>query len=169
MLKSRINPSHTYTTGFLTILLYCTPNESGIYITVLAIITINKPTMSNVNVFHEKSHRHVQTFPIHVIIFDHVHVSAFLLLQVLYLMDKFNASDTFYHELSTILPSTPRSYKIKKVRTEMNVHLRRKIHRVPEPHNGVYCSVNETLSDTIEELVYGGPVGRHLSAKQFLN
>ena len=34
----------------------------------------------------------------------------------------------------------------------MNVHLRRKIHRVPEPHNGVYCSaVNETLSDTIEE------------------
>ena len=117
----------------------------------------------------KKSHRHVQTFPIHVIIFDHVHVSAFLLLQVLYLMDKFNASDTFYHELSTILPSTPRSYKIKKVRTEMNVHLRRKIHRVPEPHNGVYCSVNETLSDTIEELVYGGPVGRHLSAKQFLN
>eukprot|EP00731_Ephydatia_muelleri_P038523 Em0792g2a len=66
-------------------------------------------------------------------------------------MDKFNASDTFYHELSTILPSTPRSYKIKKVRTEMNVHLRRKIHRVPEPHNGVYCSVNETLSDTIEK------------------
>eukprot|EP00731_Ephydatia_muelleri_P010822 Em0005g1408a len=73
------------------------------------------------------------------------------LLQVLYLMDKFNASDTFYHELSTILPSTPRSYKIKKVHTEMNVHLRRKIHRVPEPHNGVYCSVNETLSDTIEK------------------
>ncbi|KAL5501990.1 hypothetical protein EMCRGX_G008675 [Ephydatia muelleri] len=35
----------------------------------------------------------------------------------------------------------------------MNVHLRRKIHRVPEPHDGVYCSVNETLSDTIEELV----------------
>ena len=68
-------------------------------------------------------------------------------------MNKFNASDTFYYELSTILPSTPRSYKIKKVRTEMNVHLRRKIHRVPEPHNGVYCSVNETLSDTIEELV----------------
>ena len=83
MLKSRINPSHTCTTGFLTILLYCTPNESGIYITVLAIITINKPTMSNVNVLYmyrshmNKSHRHVQTFPIHVIIFDHVHVSAF--------------------------------------------------------------------------------------------
>ena len=77
----------------------------------------------------------------------------FFSLQVLYLMDKFNASDTFHHELSTILPSTPRSYKITKVRTEMNVHLRRKIHRVPEPHNGVYCSVNETLSDTIEELV----------------
>ncbi|KAL5491695.1 hypothetical protein EMCRGX_G017032 [Ephydatia muelleri] len=35
--------------------------------------------------------------------------------KVLYLMDKFNASDTFYHELSTILPSTPRSYKIKKI------------------------------------------------------
>ena len=52
MLKSRINPSHTCTTGFLTILLYYTPNESGIYITVLAIITINKPTMSNVNVLY---------------------------------------------------------------------------------------------------------------------
>ena len=82
-----------------------------------------------------------------------MYMSVHFFLQVLYLMDKFNASDTFYHELSTILPSTPRSYKIKKVRTEMNVHLRRKIHRVPEPHNGVYCSVNETLSDTIEELV----------------
>ena len=86
----------------------------------------------------------------HLIIFDHVHVSAFFFAGV-YLMDKFNASDTFYHELSTILPSTPRSYKIKKVHTEMNVHLRRKIHRVPEPNNGVYCSVNETLSDTIEK------------------
>ena len=82
-----------------------------------------------------------------------MYMSVHFFWQVLYLMDKFNASDTFYHELSTILPSTPRSYKIKKVRTEMNVHLRRKIHRVPEPHNGVYCSVNETLSDTIEELV----------------
>ena len=34
-------------------------------------------------------------------------------------MDKFNASDTFYHELSMLLPSTQRSYKIKKVCTEM--------------------------------------------------
>ena len=68
-------------------------------------------------------------------------------------MDKFNVSDTLYHELSMILTSTPRSYKIKNVCTEINVHLRQKTDRVPEPHNGVYCSVNETLSGTIEEFV----------------
>ena len=44
-------------------------------------------------------------------------------MQVLYLMDKFNVSDSLYHELSMILTSTPRSYKIKNVRTEINVHL----------------------------------------------
>ena len=53
------------------------------------------------------------------------------------------------HELSMLLPSTQRSYKIKKIRTEMNDCLRRKIHRVPEPHNGVYCSLNERLSETL--------------------
>ena len=40
-------------------------------------------------------------------------------MEVLYLMDKLNASDTFYHELSMLLPSTQWSYKIKKIRTEM--------------------------------------------------
>ena len=39
------------------------------------------------------------------------------------------------------------------LRCNMNDCLRRKIHRVPEPHNGVYCSLNERLSETIEELV----------------
>ena len=50
--------------------------------------------------------------------------------QVLYLMDRFNVSDEFYHELSMFLPATPRSYQIKKVRTQQNKSLKTRIHRV---------------------------------------
>ena len=55
-----------------------------------------------------------------------------LYIQVLYLMDRFNMSDKFYHELSMVLPS---------------------MHWVPMPHHGVYCSLRERQTDEIEELV----------------
>ena len=57
-------------------------------------------------------------------------------------MDPFNASDTFFH--TTVIQD-------QKVCTEMNDCLR--THRVPAPHNGVYCNLKETLREGIEELV----------------
>ena len=62
-------------------------------------------------------------------------------------------SDTFYHEFSMVLPSMPRSYMIKQVRTELNRSFRSQMHRAPLPHHGVYCSLTEKLTDEIEELV----------------
>ena len=65
-------------------------------------------------------------------------------------MDKFNASDTFYHKLSMVLPMVPRSYNIKMLRTELNTSIKKDIHCVPAPHHGSF----EGLRDKIEELVY---------------
>ena len=73
--------------------------------------------------------------------------------QVVYLMDRFNVSGEFYHELSMFLPATLRSYHIKKVRTQQNKSLKTRIHRVPTPHHGVYCSIKERLCDEIGQLV----------------
>ena len=78
---------------------------------------------------------------------DCVHV------QVLYLMDKFDGSDELYHELSMVLPCAPRSYKVKEMRAEINSRLRSQLHRVPAPHNGVYCCPSERIMDEIEKLV----------------
>eukprot|EP00731_Ephydatia_muelleri_P007579 Em0003g1827a len=79
------------------------------------------------------------------------------LLQALYLIDRFNVGDKFYHELSMVLPNLPRSYQIKQVRTELNSSLRSKTYRVPEPHHGVYCSITELLSKEIENLAESHP------------
>ena len=68
-------------------------------------------------------------------------------------MDKFSISDQFYHELSMVLPSLPRSYKVKQERTALNKSLRAEIKRVPAPHHGVYCSFTELLVNQIEEFV----------------
>ena len=68
-------------------------------------------------------------------------------------MDRFNVSDTFYHDLSMVLLCMPRSYMIKQVQTELNRSFRSQMHRAPMPHHGVYCSLTEKLTDDIEELV----------------
>ncbi len=73
--------------------------------------------------------------------------------QVLYLMDQFSVSDKFYHELTMILPTLPRSYMIKDVQTTLNRSLKTQILRVPGPHHGVYCSITEKLCEEIEKLV----------------
>ena len=44
----------------------------------------------------------------------------------IYLMDSFNVSDKFYHELSMVQPTIPRSHRIKRVRSELNQSLKTK-------------------------------------------
>ena len=61
--------------------------------------------------------------------------------QVLYLMDRFNVSDKFYHELSMVQTTIPRSHRIKRVRSELDQSLKTKTYRVPGPNHGVYCSL----------------------------
>ena len=73
--------------------------------------------------------------------------------QVLYLMDRFNVSDKFYHELSMVQPTIPRSHRIKRVRSELNQSLKTKMYRVPGPNHGVYCSLTERLREELEVIV----------------
>ena len=70
--------------------------------------------------------------------------------QVLYLMDRFNVSDKFYHELSMLQPTIPRSHRIKCVRSELNQSLKTKMYRVPGPNHGVYCSLTERLREELD-------------------
>eukprot|EP00731_Ephydatia_muelleri_P025685 Em0017g768a len=56
-------------------------------------------------------------------------------------MDRFNVSDKFYHELSMVQTTIPRSHRIKRVRSELDQSLKTKTYRVPGPNHGVYCSL----------------------------
>ncbi|KAL5497308.1 hypothetical protein EMCRGX_G013765 [Ephydatia muelleri] len=68
-------------------------------------------------------------------------------------MDHFNVSNKFYHELSMVQPTIPRSHRIKRVRSELNQSLKTKMYRVPGPNYGVYCSLTERLHEELEVIV----------------
>ena len=68
-------------------------------------------------------------------------------------MDHFNISDKFYHDLSMVQPTIPRSHGIKRVRSELNQSLKTKMYQVPGPNHGVYCSLIERLSEELEVIV----------------
>ena len=53
-------------------------------------------------------------------VIGYVHMFRSICTQVLYLMDCFNVSDKFYHELSMVQLTIPRSHRIKRVRSELN-------------------------------------------------
>ena len=69
------------------------------------------------------------------------------LRQILYLLDRFAVSDEFYHELSMVAPTLPKSYKIKKVRELLNNNVELK--RLPSPYSGCYRSVTECLHECL--------------------
>ncbi|KAL5479823.1 hypothetical protein EMCRGX_G023409 [Ephydatia muelleri] len=71
-------------------------------------------------------------------------------------MDRFNVSDKFYHELSMVQPTIPRSHRIKRVRSELNQSLKTKMYRVPGPNHGVYCSLTERLRKELEVIIITG-------------
>ena len=69
------------------------------------------------------------------------------LRQILYLLDRFAVSDEFYHELSMVSPTLPKSYKVKKVRELLNNNVELK--RLPSPYSGCYRSVTECLHESL--------------------
>ena len=64
--------------------------------------------------------------------------------------DRLNVSEKFYHELSMVQPTIPRSHRIKRVRSELNQSLKTKMYRVPGPNHGVYCSLTGKLCEELE-------------------
>ena len=67
--------------------------------------------------------------------------------QVLYLLDRFAVSDEFYHHLSMVNSSLPRSYKIKEARQRINSNIELK--RLPKPYSGCYRSFKRCLEEAI--------------------
>lgn len=71
-------------------------------------------------------------------------------LQILYLLDKFGVGDAFYHELTMIDKSLPRSYSIKQARKEYNSRV--ELQPIPG-FDGVYRSFESTLKEQVGVLV----------------
>ena len=70
-----------------------------------------------------------------------------LIKEILFLLECFDVSDEFYHELSMIVPDLPRSYRIKRLRSAISRSV--DIKRVPEPTFGAYRPVTEYLEALI--------------------
>ena len=71
-------------------------------------------------------------------------------LRVLYLLDKFGVSDSFYHELCMIFSDLPRSHGIKKARIELNRSMT--LHRI-DGFEGAYRPFEEILCELISRMV----------------
>ena len=68
-------------------------------------------------------------------------------LEILYLLDRFGISDQFYHELSMVNPSLPRSYVVKQARESISSIV--VINRLPKPYTGCYRPFEDCLRNTI--------------------
>lgn len=73
-----------------------------------------------------------------------------MLMEVLFLLEKFDVSDEFYHELSMKLP-LPKSYKVKHLRSDISCSV--EMRRFPEPAIGTYRPVTEFLQALISDQV----------------
>uniref|UniRef100_A0A1X7V787 Uncharacterized protein n=1 Tax=Amphimedon queenslandica TaxID=400682 RepID=A0A1X7V787_AMPQE len=79
------------------------------------------------------------------------HKSHGLINEVLYLLDAFNISDEFYHELSMLHPSLPRLCAVKTRRSNISSNV--PILRLPKPHSGCYRSLKEYLAEILMKKV----------------
>ena len=70
---------------------------------------------------------------------------------ILHLLDRFGVSDIFYHELSMINPSLPRSHLVKKERERLNNSVQ--VLRLPRPYTGCYRSFAKCLTEVLETQV----------------
>ncbi|XP_019861583.1 PREDICTED: uncharacterized protein LOC109590077, partial [Amphimedon queenslandica] len=68
--------------------------------------------------------------------------------EVLFLLDSYGISDEFYHELSMIHTSLPRSYLVKQRRNNISTNI--PSYRLPKPYFGCYRSLKESI---IEETI----------------
>ena len=68
--------------------------------------------------------------------------------EILYLLDSYGVSDDFYHELSMLHTSLPRSYKVKSLRQSLSSGVDMK--RLP---NGWYVSFVEYLQLSLRRLI----------------
>ena len=75
--------------------------------------------------------------------------------QVLYLLDKFCASDELYHELTMMCDDLPKSYLIKQKRNQLNNICN--IEPVPGQYPGAQISFCETLKNHIREFLRTDP------------
>ena len=75
--------------------------------------------------------------------------------QVLYLLDKFCASDELYHELTMICDDLPKSYLITQKRNQLNNIC--SIEPVPGQYPGAQISFTETLKSHVRELLQTDP------------
>ena len=71
--------------------------------------------------------------------------------QTLYLLDRFAVSDGFYHELSMLNESLPRSYLVKGARKDLNDTI--DIQRLSGPYEGTYRSFKAALQTEVSKLV----------------
>ena len=75
--------------------------------------------------------------------------------QVLFLLDKFCASDELYHEFTLAYDDLPRSYLVKQKRSELNKLCH--IEKVPGQFPGAQISFSETRKDHIREFLKSHP------------
>ena len=75
--------------------------------------------------------------------------------QVLYLLDKFCASDELYHELTMVCDELPKSYLIKQKSSQLKKICT--IEHVPGHYPGAQISFSEVLKDHIRELLQNDP------------
>ena len=67
--------------------------------------------------------------------------------EILFLLDSYGISDEFYHELSMVHPSLPRSYLIKERRTNISSNVAS--YRLPKPYFGCYRPLKDCIIDTL--------------------
>lgn len=71
--------------------------------------------------------------------------------EILFLLDCFGVSDEFYHELTMIHSSLPRSYLIKERRKIISSNV--PIQRLPHPYIGCFRSLREHVAEILSEQV----------------
>ncbi|KXJ26085.1 hypothetical protein AC249_AIPGENE6484 [Exaiptasia diaphana] len=78
-----------------------------------------------------------------------------ILETILYLIDKFCASDELYHEFSMISNDLPRTYLIKQKKNDLNKLCH--IERTPAQHPGAQLSFTDTLKEHINDFKKDNP------------
>ena len=71
--------------------------------------------------------------------------------QILYLLDRFNVGDEVYHELSMVSKDLPKSYRIKKLRSELNCGIQ--LTKTPGNSEGVSTPFLSRLETEVRHMV----------------